>query len=89
MTDNDRDLLDPKLRDEAAGAAEADGVSLSEFVGDAVAEKLRVREFILARTGRSDIPAAFSFARYGGDEPPREGDRIDDGSHGHWRTAAE
>lgn len=80
------DLLDPAIRDAAARAADADGVSLSEFVGEAVAEKLRVRDFILTRTGRADIATALSFPRGGGDEPPREGDRIEGGFR---RTAAE
>lgn len=85
MTD-DHDVLDPALRERAARAAEADGVTLSEFVGGAVQEKLSVREFILARTGKGSVPAAFAFARDGGDEPPREGDRIEGALR---RTAAE
>ena len=71
--------LRPSLRAEAQRLAEEDGVSLSEFINTAVAEKLSALEtetYFRARAAKGSRAAFLAVLDSAGDEPPAEGDRI-------------
>lgn len=59
--------------------AEAEGVSVNQFIATAVAEKLaamNTAEFFAARQARADFKAFRRIMRRKGGEPPRAGDKL-------------
>ncbi len=74
--------LQPSLLAEVRKVAEAEGVSVNQFITVAVAEKLsalRTEDYFRERAARADIPRALEIlARAGVGNPPVEGDELPD-----------
>ncbi|HWK48073.1 MAG TPA: toxin-antitoxin system HicB family antitoxin [Stellaceae bacterium] len=73
--------LQPSLKKAAERLALADGTSLNQFINVAVAEKLSALEteaFFQTRAAKGNRGAFLSFLDEAGDEPPGEGDVVDD-----------
>jgi hypothetical protein len=73
--------LQASLKKEAERLAKAEGTTLNQFINVAVAEKvaaLRTADFFRERAQRGDVQAALALLdSIGGDEPPRQGDELD------------
>jgi uncharacterized protein (DUF1778 family) len=72
--------LQPSLKSAAERLASAEGTSLNQFINVAVAEKLsalETEEFFRMRASRGDRRAFLKFLDEAGDEPPREGDKVE------------
>jgi len=77
----DRLRLQPSLGREAERAAEAAGMTLDAFVDLVVAEKLsalRTDHYFRERAARGDVARALELLDRAGDEPPREGDEVEE-----------
>lgn len=73
--------LQPSLKNAAERLASAEGTSLNQFINVAVAEKLSALEteaFFRGRAAKGDRGAFMSFLDGAGDEPPDEGDRLEE-----------
>ena len=72
--------LSKSILQAARDAAAEDGVSLNQFVGTAVAEKLsalKAKDILEARAAQADRAAFDAVLARAGDEAPREGDALD------------
>ena len=72
--------LQPSLLEEVRKVAEAEGVSVNQFITVAVAEKLsalRTEDYFRERAARADVPAALALLERLGTEPPRPGDEVE------------
>ena len=81
MSSDDLVRIMPSLRKAVEQAAGSDGATLSQFVNVALAEKLSAMEterFYRERAVRGTREGFIRFLKNAGDEPPREGDRIED-----------
>ena len=76
------------LKAEAERVAKADGTTLNQFINVAVAEKLsalRPVDYFRERAKRANLEEALTLLdSFGTDEPPREGDELDDPSAETW-----
>jgi hypothetical protein len=73
--------LQTTLKVEAERVAKAEGTTLNQFINVAVAEKLsalRTADYFKERAARGDIAKALELLDRAGDEPPREGDEIEE-----------
>lgn len=73
--------IEPALRDAVAKVAEAEGSTITQFVNGAIAARLASTDphaYWAARAARAKPGALLRFLKNAGDEPPREGDRIED-----------
>jgi hypothetical protein len=72
--------LQPSLLEELRGVAEAEDVTINQFINVAVAEKLaalRTEAYFRERAARADIPGALKILdRLGIGGPPAPGDRL-------------
>lgn len=71
--------LQPSLKAAAERMAQADGTSLNQFINIAVAEKLsalNTEQFFKDRAQNGSREAFLGFLDGAGDEPSRDGDRI-------------
>ena len=76
--------LSASLKAEAQRVAKADGTTLNQFINVAVAEKLsalRTVDFFRERAKRANLAEALALLEsFGTDEPPREGDELEEAS---------
>ena len=74
--------LQASLKAEAERAAKREGTTLNQFINVAVAEKLaalRTVDYLRERAARADLSEAMArLESFGGDEPPRAGDEVDE-----------
>ena len=74
--------LQASLKAEAERAAKREGTTLNQFINVAVAEKLaalRTVDYLRERAARANLGEAMAILEsFGGDEPPREGDELDE-----------
>ena len=74
--------LQASLKAEAERAAKREGTTLNQFINVAVAEKLaalRTVDYLRERAARADLGEAIALLEsFGRDEPPREGDELDE-----------
>ena len=74
--------LQASLKAEAERLARAEGTTLNQFINVAVAEKiaaLRTAEFFRERGCRADVESVLTLLdRLGADEPPRQGDELEE-----------
>ena len=74
--------LQASLKAEAERVAKADGTTLNQFINVAVAEKLsalRTVDYFRERAKRANLEEALTLLdSFGTDEPPREGDEVDE-----------
>lgn len=74
--------LQAALKAEAERVAKAEGTTLNQFINVAVAEKLsalRTADYFRERAARVDLEAAWALVEQAGtDEPPREGDELEE-----------
>ena len=74
--------LQAGLKAEAERVARAEGTTLNQFINVAVAEKLsalRTADFFRERAARANLEEAWAILeRAGTDEPPREGDELEE-----------
>jgi hypothetical protein len=74
--------LRASIKADAERLAKAEGTTLNQFINVAVAENvapLRTADFFRDRASRANVPAALALmAQLGNDDPPREGDALDD-----------
>jgi hypothetical protein len=79
---NDALRLQAGLKAEAERVAKREGTTLNRFINVAVAEKLsalRTADYFRERAARADLAeAAALLDSFGGDDPPQEGDELDD-----------
>jgi len=73
--------LQASLKAEAERIAKAEGTTLNQFINVAVAEKvsaLRTADYFRERASRANPDEAWAIIEQAGtDEPPREGDELD------------
>lgn len=71
--------LPESILEEAKRAAKQDGVSLNQFIGTALAEKvsaLRAQSVLEDRAARADQAKFDAVMAKAGTEPPRDGDEV-------------
>jgi hypothetical protein len=74
--------LPPSLRSRIEKLAEADGISLNQYIAMTLAEKIgasQQRDFFAERQSRADMADLMVFLNREGGDPPREGDELPDG----------
>lgn len=74
--------LPPGIRSRVEQLAQAEGISLNQFIALTLAEKLGAseeRSFFAARKQDADFDDLRTFLRRKGGEPPRAGDEVIDG----------
>ena len=74
--------IGPTLRDAVGRAAEAEGVSLAEFVHRVLIDRLAFSnpdDYFAARSERGRAESLSALLDRAGDEPPQDGDRIEGG----------
>ena len=76
--------LQTSLKAEAERAAKRECTPLNQFINVAVAEKLaalRTVDYLRERAARANLGEAMALLEsFGGDEPPRAGDEVDESS---------